>query len=137
MTDENRRHNLEREWLLSEEAWQDAELLLEGGRARGSLARFYYATFHAVGAALLARGIEVSRHAGARSQFSEQFVKPGAMPADFGRLLASMQQLREDADYEREVEIDLEQARAARADATRVRDAIREWLVNHGWLSAS
>lgn len=134
MTEANRRHNLKREWELSEEAWQEAELLLEAGRARGALTRFYYAAFHAACAALLTEGIETTTHASIRSKLSEHFIKPGRLPNDLARLLALLQQLREDADYEREIAIDLEQARAARADSERVRLSIRNWLVANDWL---
>ncbi|MCE7874281.1 HEPN domain-containing protein [bacterium CPR1] len=137
MTEENRLHNLAREWELGETAWREGELLLNGGEPRGALTRFYYAAFHAACAALLTLGVEATTHAGVRSQLSAHFIRTGCLPADLARLLAGLQQLREDADYERDVEIDADQARGARQDANRIRQTIGSWLRENDWLRAS
>lgn len=136
MTEENRLHNLAREWELGEQAWREGELLLNGGEPRGALTRYYYAAFHAACSALLTLGIEATTHAGVRSQLSIHFVRPGHLPSDLARLLAGLQQLREDADYERDVEIDLHQARGARQDAEHIRRTIQNWLRENDWLKA-
>lgn len=65
------------------------------------------------------------------------FIRTGVLPADLARLLAGLQQLREDADYEREVEIDADQTRGARQDADRIRQTIGSWLREKDWLRAS
>ncbi len=134
MTDDNRRENLAAEWRLSEAAWKEGLLLLDGGHPRGALTRFYYSAFHAACAALLAEGLEAATHSGVRSLFSQHFVKSGRMAPELPRLLASMQQQREDADYERTLEVDGDQAGWARDDAATVRQAIESWLREHGWL---
>lgn len=134
MTEPNRRANLEREWRLSDEAWEEGLLLLRGGHPRGALTRFYYSAFHAACAALLAEGTDVATHAGVRNQFNQLFIKSGRLNRDLARSLASLQQQREDADYERQVEIDAEQASWARDDAAHFRSTVAAWLRQNGWL---
>ena len=48
--------------------------------------------------------------------------------------LASLQQQREDADYDREVEVDEQQVTEVRQEAEQVVEHIRTWLKGEGWL---
>ena len=134
MTLENRRINLQREWLLADTCWREAEILLASGEPRGALTRFYYSAYHAACSALLSLGLEASTHSGVRHLFSRHFLKDHLMDPRLARNLASLQQQREDADYERDLEISLQQAQWARAEALEVRQAIHLWLTGEGWL---
>jgi len=53
----------------------------------------YYAVFHLMQAALLTRGKTYAKHAGVISGFSEQFIKTGTFPSEFGE---TIQRLRKD-----------------------------------------
>lgn len=134
MTQENRGHNLRREWSLSESAWTEAEILLRANQPRGAVTRYYYSAFHAACAALLSEGIETTTHTGVRNQFALHFLKKQRLSVTLGRNLASLQQQREDADYERELQIDHTQAEWARDEAAEVRAEIEKWLKAQGWL---
>lgn len=61
--------------------------------------RYYYASFHAVQALFIHKGINAHTHAGINNQFSLNFVKTGIVDLSYGSFLARMFQLRQKADY--------------------------------------
>lgn len=61
--------------------------------------RLYYACFHAAQAALYDRGVEPSSHGAVRNLFGEHLVLDGDMYRDQGRLLTTLADLRQQADY--------------------------------------
>ncbi len=134
MTEENRQHNLAKEWEKGEEAWREGELLMSGSLSSGAVTRFYYAAFHAVCAVLLTEGLEAATHAGARTLLSKHFVHTGKLPRDLVKVLAGLQQLREDADYDRNAEFDVHVAEDVRTESDRVRTILGDWLRANGWL---
>lgn len=73
--------------------------------------RFYYASFHAVQALFVARGISVHTHAGVITQFSLHFVKPQIVDVSCGSFLARLFQLRQKADYNCAYDITEEEVR--------------------------
>lgn len=134
MTPENRRRNLQQEWTLSDEAWQDAEDLLMLGRARGAVGRYYYASFHAAQGALLTRELEPKTHAGVRSEFSRVFVQTGILTREEAQALTDLQKEREAADYSRTATFEQQDAVDARALTQRFRDAVAAVLRTEGWM---
>lgn len=61
--------------------------------------RYYYASFHAVQALFIAKGINAHTHAGINAQFSLHFVRTKVVDISYGSFLARMFQLRQKADY--------------------------------------
>ena len=61
--------------------------------------RYYYASFHAVQALFIAKGINAHTHAGINAQFSLHFVRTKIVDISYGSFLARMFQLRQKADY--------------------------------------
>jgi uncharacterized protein (UPF0332 family) len=76
-----------------------AEHLARGGFHEDAVSRAYYAVFHAACALLASIGRTVRTHDGLRAAVAEHFVRPGRLPARFGRLLARAAADRNDADY--------------------------------------
>jgi uncharacterized protein (UPF0332 family) len=76
-----------------------AEHLERGGFHEDAVSRAYYAVFHAACALLASIGRTVRTHDGLRAAVAEHFVRPGKLPARFGRLLARAAADRNDADY--------------------------------------
>lgn len=74
-------------------------MLRADNRLHASVNRMYYACFYAVSALLLSEGVSCSRHAGVISLLNERWVKPGRLPKDAGRLLATLFAARQEADY--------------------------------------
>lgn len=88
----------------------DAQVLLDGRRYPAVLNRTYYAVFYAATAMLLEEGFEFDSHYGVKIKFSELFVKSGRVAARFGKILATVFDRREDADYTPEARAAISQA---------------------------
>jgi len=88
----------------------EAELLLDGGRFGGAVARAYYAMFHAATAALLKRDIKRRSHQGLISTFGQFLVKPGYVESRFHKFFAEVFDLRQESDYQPIVQVTDQQA---------------------------
>jgi uncharacterized protein (UPF0332 family) len=84
--------------------------------------RAYYAAFHAIGAALAAKGLSFSSHAQTIGAFNKEFVKQGTFPPDTAHKIQRIFEDRQTADYDWNIQVDKESAQEDVADA--------EWLVN-------
>jgi uncharacterized protein (UPF0332 family) len=94
------RHRLHR----AREALAEAQTLLEAGKPRGAMNRFYYAAFHAARALLATRRVDAARHSGAIALFQRHFVKTGVVPPNVARALPRAFEKRQNSDYEDFVE---------------------------------
>jgi len=74
------------------------------------VSRAYYAMFHAVRAALAARGVQAKTHSGLAALFAEQLVRTGEIDAELGRWLGQARRNREIGDYDDFLAIDPEEA---------------------------
>jgi uncharacterized protein (UPF0332 family) len=91
---------VEEEFSKACEALLDAQSLAEsGGSDAGIVNRLYYACFHAAQAALYDRGVDPSSHSALRNRFGEHLVLDGELSRDHGRLLTTLADLRQQADY--------------------------------------
>lgn len=78
----------------------DQFLILENAKLWDTLAnRVYYAVFHAVTALLIKNGLHAESHQGVSVLFSKHFVKEGLIDAEYGRLYARLENMREKSDY--------------------------------------
>lgn len=82
-----------------DESLRSAKLLNDEGLCLDAMSRCYYAVLHYARAMLLTRNIIPKSHHGAFLMFSQQFVKPGTVSQEYGKILARQQKLREEADY--------------------------------------
>ena len=85
-------------------ALTSARLLLGAGDTDGATNRAYYAMFDAAIAALIWAGADTGQsppktHSGLIASFGLNLVKAGKLPAEFGRSLNRVQELRLTADY--------------------------------------
>ena len=99
MTGENQRLNAANELSRAETCLEEARALHRAGFPFGATSRAYYAVFHAARALLFSIGVEVKTHRAMVSLIGEQFVRPGRLSSNMGRLLSRLQRDREDADY--------------------------------------
>jgi uncharacterized protein (UPF0332 family) len=104
-----------------------ARLLAGRGFEAQAVSRAYYAAFFAAETALLALGETRSKHSGVISAFVHRLVRGGELEEDTGRLLRSLFERRNEADYS-SVEVPLEEADAAVLDAERVVRGVEAWL---------
>ncbi|MDR3450799.1 MAG: HEPN domain-containing protein [Alphaproteobacteria bacterium] len=110
----------------SRKALVSAKMLLDSGDADGAVSRAYYAMFDAARAALGGDG-NAKSHAGLIGAFGLHLVKPGKFPAEQGRALNRVQELRSVADYLASP-VPLDRAAEAVADAEAFVAAVRDFL---------
>jgi uncharacterized protein (UPF0332 family) len=108
------------------ECGEDAQVLLDNNRPVASVARAYYAMFHAATAVLADRGIRRSSHHGILSAFGEYLVKPGLIDRRFHLFLREAFELRQQTDYDPIVDVDNEQAATTLERAIDFVDACRK-----------
>jgi uncharacterized protein (UPF0332 family) len=107
----------------------EAGRILLAGRAPGDAAsRAYYAAFHAVSAALLARGQAYSTHAQVLGAFNRDLVHTGSFPREFTAILTRLFEDRQTGDYDPDATLDLAEAERDVRDAERIVEAIASYL---------
>ncbi|MDP8984391.1 MAG: HEPN domain-containing protein [Pseudomonadota bacterium] len=118
--------------LRARRAATSAQLLFDSGDLNGACNRAYYAMFDAARAALLAgddpiKSEAIKTHSGLIAAFSLQLVKPGHIPAQYGRSLRRADQIRLIADYSDE-EVDRETGASVIEQTTRFIDAVSSYV---------
>jgi uncharacterized protein (UPF0332 family) len=88
----------------AQKALASARLLLGAGDTDGATNRAYYAMFDAAIATLIWTGADAGQsppktHSGLIASFGQNLVKAGKLPAEFGRALNRVQELRLTPDY--------------------------------------
>jgi len=116
----------------AERAAASAKLLIDAGDLGGACNRAYYAMFDAARAALLAADAPVKfeavkTHSGLIAAFSLHLVKPGIIPAQHGKSLRQVDQIRLVADYSDE-EVDSDTAASALGQADSFVEAIGSYI---------
>jgi uncharacterized protein (UPF0332 family) len=112
----------------AEQSLLAARQLASGGYDDFAASRAYYAAFYAATAALLAEGVEFSKHTGVISFIHKQFVKPGRLSKEQGKTLNWLFELRSIGDYGGMVHVSSEQVEAAIQSAEEFVAAIRALL---------
>ena len=108
------------------ECVEDSQVLLDNDRPAASVARAYYAMFHAATAVLVAKGIKRSSHRGILSAFGQYLVKPGLIKQEFHLYLREAFELRQHTDYDPIVDVNAEQAKETLEQAIDFVDACRK-----------
>lgn len=108
-----------------------ARLLADNGFEAQAVSHAYFAAFFAAETGLLALGETRSKHSGVISAFVHLLVRGGQFDEETGRLLRSLFERRNEADYA-PVDVPLEEAEAAIRDADRVVRAVEGWLGRRG-----
>lgn len=101
----------------------------EKGYGRQAISRAYFAAFYAAEAALALLGEARSKHAGVIAAFGKLVVREGGLGDAVGRLLRSLFERRNEADYTG-AEPPEEESLAAVLDAERFVDAWEAWIAD-------
>lgn len=104
-----------------------ARTLAEAGFPAQAVSRAYYGAFFAAEAALLALDETRSKHSGVISAFTRLVVKDGGCDPGAGRLLRSLFDRRNRADYSTD-DVPPHEAAVAIEDALRVVDLVERWI---------
>jgi uncharacterized protein (UPF0332 family) len=86
-------------WSQAEESLASARRELEAGAYAFAVNRLYYAAFYGVSAALLERQLAFKKHSGVRAAFHREFVKPGLLDVEWGKLYDQLFEPRQEGDY--------------------------------------
>ena len=115
---------------LVERARQELEAatsLTGNGFQAQAISRAYYGAFYAAEAALLSCGETRSKHSGVVAAFIQIVVREHGLEPATGRLLRSLFDRRNQADYTTTI-VNADEARLAISDATSVIEAVTTWL---------
>jgi uncharacterized protein len=104
-----------------------ARLLAERDFGSQAISRAYYAAFYAAEHALGSLGESRSKHSGVIAAFGKLVVREGGLDEGIGRILRSLFEQRNDADYGEAV-ASRDDAERAIGDAERFIDAVESWL---------
>lgn len=78
----------------------DASILAEREKWNSTINRLYYAAYYAVMALLLNSELKPTTHNGAKSKFSEYFIKSGKIEPKYGKIYSQLFTWRQKGDYD-------------------------------------
>jgi uncharacterized protein (UPF0332 family) len=90
------RYRLKRAW----ETFDDALILAHNQKWNSAMNRLYYAGYYAVMALLLSAEIKPATHNGAKSNFTEHFIKTSLIPKEYGKMYSQLFTWRQKGDYD-------------------------------------
>jgi uncharacterized protein (UPF0332 family) len=106
----------------------EVDILVENHLWNTAVNRMYYACFYAVNALLIRHGMETKTHAGTQRLFGLNFIKTGKIDEQSGQFYSALFEMRQDADYEFEVEYDKDDVMQLIGPATRLINEIDQLL---------
>ncbi|MGF7139087.1 HEPN domain-containing protein [Roseimarinus sediminis] len=84
----------------AKDTFEDAQILAEREKWNSTINRLYYSAYYAVMALLLDSDLKPATHNGAKSNFSEYFIKTGKMEKEFGKIYSQLFTWRQKGDYD-------------------------------------
>lgn len=98
------RYRLVRAW----DTFEDAKILAEKERWNSAINRLYYAVM----ALLLSEGLKLTTHTGAKSNFTQHFIKSGLISKEYGKIYSQLFTWRQKGDYDDLFDFDRQKSRA-------------------------
>lgn len=84
----------------AKDTYDDALILSEKEKWNSTINRLYYATYYAVMALLLDSDLKPTTHNGAKSNFSEYFIKTEKIDSKYGKMYSQLFTWRQKGDYD-------------------------------------
>jgi len=110
------------------ETLREGEILAREGLWHGVINRAYYAMFYATLALTVFRSETISKHSGVISFFDKEFVRTGAFPKEYSRMLHFAFDRRQSNDYGEFSYVDEGEAETALSDAKSFVEAVDNFL---------
>lgn len=107
---------------------QAAKLLIENNLADIAVTRAYYTMFYCAQAFLLSKNLSFSSHSAVISAFGREFVKIKAVPVQYHRFLIDAQMRRNEADYDFNPNIALDEVERLIEQAGEILDFARQYF---------
>ena len=114
--------------IRATEELETSQLLLQNKHYRACISRCYYGMYYATQALLASRNIFSRTHKGVIKQFSQHFVKSGALPAEMVKDLSNTYDLRQISDYEETALLTHQQAQQALEASTQFVNRVHLFL---------
>jgi uncharacterized protein (UPF0332 family) len=86
--------------MRARDTYEDAQILADRRRWNSTINRLYYAAYYAVMALLLDSDMKPTTHNGAKSNFSEYFIKTEKIPKEYGKIYSQLFTWRQKGDYD-------------------------------------
>lgn len=86
--------------LRAKDTFEDAQILADRQKWNSTINRLYYSAYYAVMALLLFSDLTPSTHNGAKSNFTEHFIKTGKIPKETGKIYSQLFTWRQKGDYD-------------------------------------
>ncbi len=86
--------------LRSKDTFEDAQILADRQKWNSTINRLYYSAYYAVMALLLFSDLKPATHNGAKSNFTEHFIKTERIPKEFGKIYSQLFTWRQKGDYD-------------------------------------
>jgi uncharacterized protein (UPF0332 family) len=115
-------------WQRAQEALRATQTLIAAGFPDFAAARAYYAAFYAASALLLTEGKPFRSHRGVVALIHRDYVRPGRLPVDMGRILSTLSDLRSVGDYGGAAHVSHADANLALTEAQQFLEAVRSLL---------
>ena len=84
----------------AKDTFEDAQILADREKWNSSINRLYYSAYYAVMALLLFSELNPTTHNGAKSNFTEHFIKTGRISKEFGKIYSQLFTWRQKGDYD-------------------------------------
>lgn len=110
------------------DVYEDALILAENKKWNSTINRLYYAAYYAVTALLLNSNFNTGTYNGAKSKFSEHFIKEGTITKEHGKVYSQLFTWRHKGDYDDLFDFDEQQVRPYIAPVEELIDSIEDLL---------
>jgi uncharacterized protein (UPF0332 family) len=97
--------------IRAKDTYEDALILAERCKWNSTINRLYYAAYYAVMALLLESNLKPTTHNGAKSNFTEHFIKTNRIPKEYGRVYSQLFTWRQKGDYDDLFDFDKEKVK--------------------------
>ncbi len=87
-------------FFRAKDTFDDAKILAENKKWNSTINRLYYSVYYAVTALLLKADLKSTTHNGAKSAFSENFIKNDIIPKEYGKIYSQLFTWRQKGDYD-------------------------------------
>lgn len=112
----------------AKDTFEDAQILADRGKWNSSINRLYYSAYYAVTALLLFSELNPATHNGAKSNFTEHFIKAERIPKEFGKMYSQLFTWRQKGDYDDLFDFDREKVMPYFKPVQKLIDLIEEMV---------
>lgn len=115
----------------AKDAIENAKYNFNGGFFVATANRAYYACYYSLIALLYTHEVYAKTHQGTKAKFSELFIRSGIFPANLSDSITMLFDYRQEADYDLDADISMEEAQMLIDKATEIFSLCQTYFANH------